>query len=154
MSALVDDGFKRVRGRLTEGRYLTLETLGLALSNRDGQYVDATPTTKNHERIEQRWIIHAVPAAYDEFYLQSAMDKKYIAGFPDTGKLTSDRANAQAFVFSYSPDGAVYGVRVTEVPVGGVSVSSQNPIAGSQSPVNWESPSLGQFEIYSVSYKK
>ncbi|KYK62120.1 Phosphoesterase [Drechmeria coniospora] len=151
MAALVEEGFKPVRGQLTEGRYLTFETRGHALSNRNGQWVDITPATDKHERMEHRWIIHAVDGSPETFHVQSAQDKKYIAGFPVVGNLTTDVAQAQAFTISYNPPDGMYSIKVGSKQHSFVSVKSQNRIANSYSPVQWGA-GLGWFQVFSVSY--
>lgn len=71
-----EDGYKEVVGYLTEGRYLTLEKDGYALTN-DGSSstVSLTGSTLGHSSIYQRWVItyndeeesqiSYLPSAYD-----------------------------------------------------------------------------------------
>jgi phospholipase C len=150
MSLLVEEGFKQVRGQLTEGRYLTFEELGFALSNDNGDSVGVTPASQKHEDIRQRWIIHAVPNASDTFYIQSALDGKYISGLP-IGSLTSSVNQAQSFTFQYSPSGATYSFKLSQESSGFVSVKSQSRISSSKSSLQWDG-GLGSFKIFSVSY--
>lgn len=154
LSKLVEEGFKSVRGKLTEGRYLVLETMGLALSNIYGRLVSLTLATKDHKDIRQRWILHSVDGSHysNSFYMQSAADKKYIT--PDGG-LDSDVANAQAFSFDYTADGAEYNVYATESSKKGdaaVHKSKKSKKDGNvTSTVNWAGD-IGDFKIYAVSY--
>lgn len=157
MSHLVEEGFKQVRGKLTEGRYLTFEMFGFALTNFYGDLVSISFATKKHDDPRQRWIIHTVggPGTGDQFYIQSAMDKKYIARFPLIGQLTSDPKKAQAFTITYSSKGSKYSLTASNKPNTFVKVdpkrgrrSSQNNMTGS---ISWEA-GFGGFTIYSVSY--
>lgn len=63
LAAEVERGFKPVRGRLTEGRFLVLEMDGAALTNpgpptdRVAVAVTLTPATPDHAAAAQRWIV-------------------------------------------------------------------------------------------------
>lgn len=159
MAQLVEDGFKRVRGQLTEGRYLTFETLGLALASYAGTVVGFAPATRNHSDPRQRWIVHAVGTGTGtEFYIQSAADKKYIAGAP-VGLLTSDVGSAQAFRITYNPKGAKYRLSLANKPAssfvapnGKSRRRAANGAVDMSAAVDWEAR-FGEFSIYSVSYR-
>ena len=148
----MEEGFKTVRGQLTEGRYLTFEQLGFALTNYNGKFVSISLASKKHDSAKQRWIIHTVGGvgAGNEFYIQSAVDKQYIAKFPQIGQLTKDQKNAQAFKITYNPDGATYSISAT-----GNSYVKVNPGSGSRrraaAAISWDG-GFGGFKIYSVSY--
>jgi phospholipase C len=148
LTLLVEEGFKPVRGRLSEGRYLTFEAANLALTNVDGKTVGVSAATANHEDIRQRWIVNAVGdlATTSTFTIQSALDKTYISGFP-LGFLTSDVTKAQAFTFSYTPNGATYSVSLRERANSFVSL-----LENIESAIAWDNKEAGQFKIYSVSY--
>ncbi|KID73815.1 Non-hemolytic phospholipase C [Metarhizium brunneum] len=157
MAQLVEDGFKRVRGQLTEGRYLTFETLGLALASYAGIVVSFAPATRNHSDPRQRWIVHAVGTG-TEFTIQSAADKKYIAGTP-VGLLTSDVGSAQAFRITYNPRGAKYRLSLANKPASSFVAPNQksrrraaNGTVSAAAAVDWEAR-FGEFSIYSVSYR-
>jgi len=60
LSLLVEQRYKRVRGRPTEGRFLTLEMVGLALANLDGETVGAAAASEAHAEVRQRWVLHTV----------------------------------------------------------------------------------------------
>ncbi|OAA36622.1 Phosphoesterase [Metarhizium rileyi] len=159
MAQLVEEGFKQARGRLTEGRYLTFEMSGYALSNVNGTLVGASCATAKHNNPKQRWIIHTVggPGAGDRFYLQSAVDKKYIAALP-LGQLTPDVDKAQAFTIDYHPQGSQYGLTVADKPDTYVRINAKNKRRstddGRASPkaISWEAAGFAGFGIYSVSY--
>jgi phospholipase C len=157
MSRLVEQGFKQVRGQLTEGRYLTFEMLGFALTNLNGTFVGISRATKKHESPKQRWIIHTVggPGAGSQFYIQSSVDKKYIAALPLVGRLTANIAKAQAFTITYKPHGAGYFLSIAEKPETFVNLlpngrhrSTEVSVSAS---IDWEG-GLGGFAVYSVSY--
>ncbi|KAG8415828.1 hypothetical protein J3459_014035 [Metarhizium acridum] len=156
MAQLVEDGFKQVRGQLTEGRYLTFETFGLALASYNATVVSFSLATENHSNPDQRWIIHTVggPGAGDQFYIQSAVSKKYISGWP-IGLLTSDVNKAQAFKITYNPKGSKYSLRLSNKPNSFLAPDQKRrrrAVNGTVSAaVNWEA-SFGEFTIYSVSY--
>ncbi|RLM00063.1 hypothetical protein CFD26_103529 [Aspergillus turcosus] len=148
MSLLVEEGFKRVRGLLSEGRYLVFETSGLALTNVDGKVADLSAATAAHEDIRQRWIIHAVDseaAIPTSFYIQSALDKTYIAANP-LGWLTSDIKDAQAFAFEYSPNGATYTLQPIE------RGNRWLRLLEDLETLIWEAEEAAQFKVFSVSY--
>ncbi|RDL41464.1 putative Non-hemolytic phospholipase C [Venustampulla echinocandica] len=79
---LVEEGFKQVRGSLTEGRYITFEMNGFALTNAgwSAMHVTSTPTSPRHDSVYQRWVAHLVgDAGGDLFVLRSAFDWRYIS---------------------------------------------------------------------------
>ncbi|PHH92491.1 hypothetical protein CDD83_7128 [Cordyceps sp. RAO-2017] len=153
LSQLVEEGFKQVRGQLTEGRYLTFEMGGQALSNMDGRVVDVSDSTERHDAIRQRWILHAVGNSPNRFLIQSALDRKYISGVPTKGSLTSDVSQAQAFDIVYNPSGATYSLSIGGRTDGFVRMSSQRFLSPQTSRVDWDGPGTSWFRIYSVSYR-
>jgi phospholipase C len=87
-ATLVEEGFKPVRGYLTEGRYLVFEMNGYALTNAGTHASDITATraTADHRSPNQRWIIHATGGTALEggegsgtFTISSAVDGRYVA---------------------------------------------------------------------------
>lgn len=142
MNKLVQNGFKPVRGRLTEGRYLTIEMNGMALSN-SGSSVSGTAANAKHDKLEQRWILHAVngdqSGSNNQFHLQSASDKKYIGA---GGKFTTDMGSALPFTITYTPNGATHSL----------SLDGKSFVAVSKDgSVQWNA-SAGKFKVFSVSY--
>ncbi|CEJ82984.1 hypothetical protein VHEMI03020 [[Torrubiella] hemipterigena] len=115
---------------------------GMALSN--GASVGGTAGNAKHDKVEQRWILHAVngdkSATNSKFHLQSVSDKKYIA---EGGKLTSDMGSAEKFTITYTPNGATHSLSV--------EVSSFVSV-GKDGSVQWNASS-GKFKIFSVSYQ-
>jgi len=80
-SLVYEDGFKGVRGYLTEGHYLVFESNGYALSNPNNteKQFEATLTTAPYNFINQRWVIHSLAAEGTTFNITSAVDDKYIS---------------------------------------------------------------------------
>lgn len=79
-SLVSEPGFKSIRGYLTEGRYLTFEYGGYALTNPGvpATQFTATPATSGHESINQRWIVHGLTEEGTNFNITSALDGRYI----------------------------------------------------------------------------
>jgi phospholipase C len=78
---LSEQGFKPVRGTLTEGRYLTFESNGYALSidpAESSQFI-ATEATSAHEDINQRWIVHVLEEGGTKFNISSAANGMWIS---------------------------------------------------------------------------
>lgn len=157
MSLLVEEGFKLVRGQLTEGRYLTFEMYNFGLTNVQGKFAGISLASKNHDDARQRWIVHTVggPGAGNEFYIQSAFDKQYISACPVVGGLTTDVKEAQAFTITYDRERAEYSVTVSGRPKTYVKFNPKNGRrdndSGGTTSINWQGGS-GGFKIYSVSY--
>jgi phospholipase C len=80
VAALSEKGFKAVRGALTEGRYLTFEMTGWALTNGGGRAFAATESRSGHDDVSQQWVLHALDAddAGDTFAISSARDGRYM----------------------------------------------------------------------------
>lgn len=168
MSLLVEEGFKQVRGLLTEGRFLIFEMFGFALTNVNSRFVAISHATEKHDNINQRWIIHPVngPGSGKEFYIQSAADNRYIAAYPNLGGLTTDVKKAQSFTITYSPNGAEYSISVKGGSDSYVKFKPNNSrrslqekrasadvSASSSASISWAG-GFGGFKIYSVSYKE
>ncbi|KAJ4156123.1 hypothetical protein LMH87_001336 [Akanthomyces muscarius] len=147
MSSLVEDGFKTMRGQLTEGRYVVFEADGFALTNLGG-IVGISSGNRKHDKIEQRWILHSLADYGNQFYLQSAKDKEYIrAG----GTLTSDKNKAQTLTIDYHADTAGYTLKAG----GGkraVTVETRTHRTRTKGEVNWSGGGT-KFTAYAVSYK-
>ena len=94
-ASLVEDGFKPVRGYLTEGRYLVFEMNGYALTNAGPNVTDitGTPAKSDHSSINQRWIVHATGGTALEggegsgTFISSAVDGRYIADHTSLDKM-------------------------------------------------------------------
>ena len=76
-----EQGFKSMRGSPTEGRYLTFEMNGFALTNSQNGKLTASPSTAKHEKKSQRFILQQKSASSSTgtaFYIISAVDGKAI----------------------------------------------------------------------------
>lgn len=145
LSLVVEDGYKRVRGNLTEGRYLTFETEGQALTNVGNASIGLSAGKESHDDIKQRWIVHPVdgPGQGDRFYIQSAANMEYITA---TGTLDADVGNAQAVAIKYTPDGATYSLQVD-------TNSGSKAARKAASSISLKDLEGKAFEVFSVSYK-
>ncbi|KAH8816010.1 non-hemolytic phospholipase C precursor [Xylogone sp. PMI_703] len=79
-SLVSENGYKAVRGYLTEGRYLVFEFGGYALTNPGSSATSftATEATAAHDSINQRWVVHAFTEDGNTFTITSALDGRYI----------------------------------------------------------------------------
>lgn len=91
VSSLSEQGFKSMRGALTEGRLVVFEMSGYALTNAGGSSTDfsATPATANHSGSSQRWIMHSLVDGGNTFTASSAVDGKYISSDIPGANLTN-----------------------------------------------------------------
>lgn len=98
MASVVEKGFKPVRGKLTEGRWLTFETDGNALSHSSDSSVDLDDASPDHDSEDQRWIVNVQELGGTEFTLQTASKDYYIC---DDLKLCEDESDALVFDVSF-----------------------------------------------------
>ena len=98
-----EDGFKRVRGYLTEGHYLVIESNGHALTNEgvEKQFT-ATEASDRHDDIHQRWVLHALEEEGTTFHITSALDGKYIS---QHSSLSNSESGAQVYNITYAGEG-------------------------------------------------
>jgi phospholipase C len=138
-SKLVEDGFKSVRGSLTEGRYLTFEFGGYALTNpgKTATKVTATKATSSHNDIKQRWIVHSLTEGGNNFTISSAADKRYIG--PRTS-LVNSTSGAETYTVKYTASKG-YALQSNGEYL---SLDSGGSVQITASPAN--------FELYSVTY--
>lgn len=143
LTSVVEHGFKTVRGKLTEGRFLVLETKGLALTNpgkcRADSNVALTRASKGHKRELQRWVIHAVQLGGSEFTIQSVADDRFIC---QGGLMCKEKQDAIVFETGYEPS-----TGYTFKPKG----SGNYLNADSGKKLLLDGP-LGHWQIFSVSY--
>lgn len=104
MGRRVEHGFKPVRGNLTEGRYLVLETGPYALANpslcRAGHRASLTAATRRHELAAQRWVVHAVRIGGNLFRMRSQPDGQFICR---EAVLCRDQGRALVFAVDFTP---------------------------------------------------
>jgi phospholipase C len=98
-SGLAEKGFKPVRGLLTEGRNLVLESSGFAISAA-GHAVSLRHSTKNHDDIHQGWILHAVAVGGNKFTVSSAANGLFIC---NNLKLCKDSKSASVLSVEFKP---------------------------------------------------
>lgn len=79
-SLISEKGFKSVRGYLTEGRFLTFEASGYALTNPGNKAAtyNATKAVSSHDGVGQRWVIHETATDSRLYTISSAVDGRYI----------------------------------------------------------------------------
>jgi phospholipase C len=105
VASLSELGSKQVRGYLTEGRWLTFEAGGKALTNigSGGSYhmLGTSSATAAHEKKAQRFVIHAVEIGGSKFKISSALDGAWVTA-SGTG-LTTDMKSAEIFDLKFEP---------------------------------------------------
>lgn len=112
-SLLVEEGFKQVRGALTEGRYLVFERDGHAMANTWGNLTSSN-ATKEHELLNQRWVLNLVTeTGTQEFFIRSALDQAYITS---NKTLTLDKQNAEIFTITDLGNGKGYRILALGTP--------------------------------------
>ncbi|PFH57631.1 hypothetical protein XA68_14770 [Ophiocordyceps unilateralis] len=109
MASLVEAGFKPMRGRLTEGRFLVLVMNSYALSSAPHtKTAFLSRSTERHEAPEQRWVAHAVKQGGHEFTLSSAVDGRFLSADAD---LCAEPGEALKLVVDFRPSEG-YGFRL------------------------------------------
>ncbi|PNY26837.1 Non-hemolytic phospholipase C [Tolypocladium capitatum] len=143
IASVVERGFKPVRGKLTEGRFLVFEKNGLALANpgkcRRDPNVALTRASKGHRHELQRWVIYAVQLGGSEFTMQSAADGRFICR---GGLMCKEKQNAQVFEVGYEPSKGY-----TLKPKG----SGKYLDVDSDKELSFDG-ALGHWQVFSVSY--
>jgi phospholipase C len=150
-STLSEDGFKQVRGYLTEGRYLVFEMNGYALTNPSPTATDftATKATSKHSDKHQRWVLHATGGTATDggagagmFSLSSALDGRYVKSHTSLG---TGVTGAETYTIADLGGGKGYtllkkdGKYLTIGSNGVVDVTGDTPLG---------------FQVYSVTYQK
>lgn len=137
-SLISEEGFKAVRGQLTEGRYLVFEAFGYAVTN-NGGILGASKASPRHDVKTQRWVIYEKEAGGDSFTVSSAIDGKFIgAGL----ELISGGDGAQSLEFTDMGNGKGYSVKTTDGKYFGLGIDGKIGVGGSR---------IG-FSIFSVTY--
>lgn len=147
MSALVEDGFKTMRGQPSEGRYVVFQIDDFALTNNGDGSVGIGNGNAKHDKIEQRWILHGLADYGKDFYLQSAKDKTYIAA---GGKLTKNKSKAQKITINYYANDA--GYTLSAGSKGSLTIEVGVHATRVKRAVNWSGGGT-KFTAYAVSYK-
>lgn len=144
MASQVERGFKPIRGTLTEGRHLVLETNGFALAQKTTRSPSVVlgRATAQHDSLSQRWIAHAVQIGGTDFTLSDDGGKYYIC---QSERLCTSPSSAVVFTVSYTQGrGYAFKVKGTQkyLSVGGRGASSYASLTGG----------VGYWQVYSVSY--
>lgn len=158
MDNLVEEGYKEVRGAITEGRYVTIESDGLGLGRAKSGQVIGIATADKHEDKAQRWILTSSDGNRfgNSFHIQSAVDKSFVGS---NGRLTKDQSGAQAFIFEYQAAGSTYTLR--QAGAGNdqyVSIKKRaskkrgNLKCRDTGTVNWQGQKTS-FKVYGVNYR-
>lgn len=102
VAAWSEKGFKPVRGKLTEGRYLTFESGGYALANSGGDDFVAAKATAAHDDVKQRWVVHYLNGdeGGDKFVISSAKDGRYIGSHTS---LVNHVSGAETYTIGFVP---------------------------------------------------
>lgn len=100
VGTLSEQGFKPMRGALTEGRYLVFELSGYAITNtgKPAKDITASRSTLRREDISQRWIVHSLADGGNVFTISSAVDGRYIGSH--TGLIDSS-SGAESYTVDF-----------------------------------------------------
>jgi phospholipase C len=132
-----EQGFKTVRGALTEGRYLVLEMNGYALAN-NGSAISATKATAKHDAKAQRWVAYQAAAGGKDFTFSSAVDGKFVGS---QGGLVASSVQAATWTVVDLGNGKGYTINGTS---GYVTIGKEGGIALGKA--------VGGFGLFSVTY--
>ncbi|EFX05454.1 laccase iv [Grosmannia clavigera kw1407] len=106
--ALAEEGYRAVRGRITESCYLVFESSSSVLTNHaSAERVAASAATASHESVSQRRAVHVLELGTNSFQIGSALDGRWLTG---SGTLASDAASAGNFTVSFAA-GQGYGLQ-------------------------------------------
>ncbi|KAI9694910.1 MAG: hypothetical protein M1822_000526 [Bathelium mastoideum] len=138
-SLVSEQGFKQIRGYLTEGRYLVFEANGVALT-RGNSTVGAGAATATHDNLMQRFVVHQLPdmqSNTNTFAISSPIDGKFVA---NDLSLVSGQSNGATFTINDLGNGEGY-----TLAIGGNSVGLSNGkvVLGSNATA---------WSVYSVTY--
>ncbi|KZO90883.1 phosphoesterase-domain-containing protein [Calocera viscosa TUFC12733] len=134
----VEAGFRPVRGAITEGRYLVLESSGFALSA-NGALGVASPLDKKETDATQRFVIHAPnPLDVDATVFSISNGDKYI----NTQLGLDSSANAAIWNVTFTASTMSYDIKDTKSGMY-LTLTSSKPVLG-----NDPAP----FKIYSVTF--
>jgi phospholipase C len=136
-SLVSEQGFKTVRGDLTEGRYLVLEMNGYALAS-NGSHIVGTKATTKHDTLAQRWVAHQVAAGGKDFTFSSAVDGKFVGS---QGNLVASSNQAGIWTVGDLGNGKGYAINSTN---GYVQIGKEGGIALGKL--------VGGFLLFSVTY--
>jgi len=148
-SKLSEEGFKSVRGYLTEGRYLVFEMNGYAVTaGPNATDITGTEATSDHRSKNQRWVIHATGGTGTDggqgsgsFVLSSAADGRFLA---DHTSLAKDRSGAETYTIADMGNGKGYSLMKENGKYLSINLNGTIDIVGS---------CAKGFQIFSVTYQ-
>ncbi|KZT51729.1 putative phospholipase c [Calocera cornea HHB12733] len=134
----VEAGSRSVRGALTEGRYLVLESAGVALSA-GGSLGVASPLAQKETDAAQRFVLHAPnPMDVDATIFSLSNGDKYI----NTQLGLDSAANAAIWNITYTASTMSYDIKDTKSGMY-LTLTSSKPVLGTDP---------APFKIYSVTF--
>lgn len=139
-SLYFEDGFKGMRGYMTEGHYLVFERKGYALTNA-GSSSNALTTSEaspTHNSKNQRFVLKALSPEGTTFNIYSALDNRYLT---IGNTFTTSAADAEAYNITYLDNGE-YAIQ---------AASGQYLVINSSGKLKYEKKPEA-FTIYSVTY--
>lgn len=147
-SKLSEEGFKQVRGYLTEGRYLVFEMNGYALTVRSNATdVTGTTATPDHRSKSQRWVVHATGGTATSggqgsgtFVLRSAADGSFLA---DHTSLSQKISGAETYTVTDMGSGKGYSLMKENGKYLSIGWNGTIDVAGK----------AGGFQVFSVTYQ-
>ena len=141
MSKQTEEGFKQVRGDLTEGRYLTFEMKGMALTRTDDQLA-VTKASAEHNDMRQRWVLHEQGDGDSKiFSISSAANGRYVGS---ATQLVNSEDSAAQFSINDLGNGKGYTLKIGDGKYlrvdsdGGLHYDTSEPTIG--------------FSVFSVTY--
>ena len=136
-----EQGYKLVRGQLTEGRYLVFEMNGYALAHSNSGYgsLIATRSSPIHDSRAQRWVLNQLQQGGNRFTVSSVLDGMCAAGL---GHLASNRSDAAPIIINDLGNGKGHSLQTSSGQY--LSIASQGQVTLSKTPVG--------FLTYSVTY--
>lgn len=132
-----EQGFKKMRGDPTEGRFLVFEANGYALANDGGSALVATRVAATHNVKAQRFVLHQQASAAT-FSITSAVDGKAVSG------TSLGSSSAAAFTIKDLGNGAGYTVQASNGQY--LTISTAGQVAYTST-----APTKG-FTVFSVTY--
>ncbi|KAJ5970336.1 uncharacterized protein N7479_000254 [Penicillium vulpinum] len=142
-----EEGYKEVIGYLTEGRYLTFEKNGAALTNPGrGKKLTSTRATRKHNSKSQRWVIHYnKDEESNTFTISSALDGRWLG--KNGALLSKDQASKAAEVkVTFLGKSRGYNLQFVDKKRY-IDIDNRGQLDDSKS-----QPSCG-FDVFSVSYR-
>ncbi|TVY39251.1 Non-hemolytic phospholipase C [Lachnellula subtilissima] len=148
-SKLSEEGFKSLRGYLTEGRYLVFEMNGYAVTaGVNASDITGTEATSDHRNKNQRWVSHATGGTAIDggqgggtFVLSSAADGRFLA---DHTSLAKDRSGAETYTIADMGNGKGYSLMKENGKYLSINLNGTIDIVGS---------GAKGFQILSVTYQ-